>query len=286
MLEPELARAKVNLALHVTGRREDGYHLLDTLVVFPAIGDVLSVSAADELALVVDGPGAADLADTAHEANLVMRAARGMAEIAGPRAFGVTIRLEKHLPVAAGLGGGSADAAATIRMLARLWDIDVADPRVEALALTLGADVPMCLHSRPLRARGIGEAVEPVEIAGDLGILIVNPRVPVPTPSVFRALARRDNPAMREPVGSGRSDLIAHLRDSRNDLEPAAIAVEPLVARLLQDLHGLEGRLLARMSGSGATCFALFEHAEAARDAGRRLAAERPDWWIRSAPLA
>lgn len=285
MLDQEIARAKVNLALHVTGRRADGYHLLDTLVAFPPVGDVITAHAGDGLSLAVEGPGAAALADTPVEDNLVLRAARGMAALTGGAAGGVALRLRKVLPVAAGLGGGSADAAATIRLLARLWRIDPGSEAVQALAVGLGADVPMCLASRPLRARGIGDRVEPFAIDATLGIVLVNPRVPVPTPAIFRALVHRDNPGLPEESDGGRDGLLALLQACRNDLQGPAIVVEPIVATVLSDLDRLEGRLLARMSGSGATCFALFASADEADAAAGRLAASRPDWWIRSSSL-
>lgn len=282
----ELARAKVNLALHVTGRRADGYHLLDSLVAFPAVGDRVSVTAADDFSLTVTGEGAAALASTPAEDNLVLKAARGMAAIAGSRAEPVAVTLEKILPVAAGVGGGSADAGATIRLVARLWSVDLSDPRVAALALALGADVPMCVASRPLRAEGIGEAITPVALPGALGILLANPRVPVPTPAVFRALAHRDNPPLpglppEEPAG-----LIAYLATVRNDLQAAAVAVEPAIARVISALEGLPRARLARMSGSGATCFALFDTEAAALAASERLAADQPGWWVRAASLS
>lgn len=282
MLDRETARAKVNLALHVVGRRADGYHLLDTIVAFPPIGDLVIAEPGPDLSLTIEGPGATDLAGTAPDDNLVMKAARGLADLAGDRASGVALRLVKQLPVAAGLGGGSADAAATLRLLARMWAVDITSNAVVDLALRLGADVPMCVASVPLRARGIGEDVEPFAVDPDLGIVLVNPRLPVSTPAVFRALTKRDNEGLPVPTGATRDDLLALLRASRNDLEAAAITVEPAVATVLSELSGLDGALLARMSGSGATCFALFPDETIAAAAAERLAQRRPGWWIRS----
>lgn len=283
----ERARAKVNLALHVVGRRADGYHLLDTLVAFPDVADIVSVRVAERHALVLSGPGAADLAADPPETNLVLRAARGFGEILGLQA-GFHVTLEKHLPVAAGLGGGSADAAATLRALGRLTGHPMNDPSVGALAASLGADVPMCLVGLPARATGIGEVVEPL---GDglppFGIVLANPRRPVSTPAVFRALERRDNaPPAAPPAGSDPARLLEWLAETRNDLEAPAITVEPAVADVLEVLRAAPATLFARMSGSGATCFALTPDAAAAAALAAALSAHRPGWWIASAALA
>lgn len=283
--EVEDARAKVNLALHVTGRRDDGYHLIDTLVVFPPVADRLVATPDDGLSLVIEGPEAAALAGEDPAGNLVMRAARGLADICGGRP-GARIRLEKALPVAAGIGGGSADAAAALRLLCRLWSVDPALPAVRALALRLGADVPMCLLSRPLRARGIGERTEAFAPAEGIGILLANPRIAVPTGPVFARLEQRDNaPVAAMPPGD-RDGFLAALLACRNDLEAPARAVAPGIGEALERIAGLAGCRLARMSGSGATCFGLFDDEAAARAAAARLSADRPDWWIAAAPLS
>jgi 4-diphosphocytidyl-2-C-methyl-D-erythritol kinase len=280
----EPARAKVNLALHVTGRRNDGYHLLDSLVVFPPLGDVIRVEPAESLSLRLAGPGADALAGTPEADNLVMRAAVALRALA-PGRPGAAITLEKALPVAAGLGGGSADAAAAIRALCRIWAIDPANPAVPGIALGLGADVPMCLASRPLRARGIGEALEPME-APPLGIVLANPGVAVPTADVFRRLARRDNPPIPAvPLPDARG-FLAGIATLRNDLEAPARDVAPAVGETLDALAALAGCRLARMSGSGATCFGLFDDADAAAAAASELARRRPGWWVRGSVLA
>ncbi|SCM73742.1 4-diphosphocytidyl-2-C-methyl-D-erythritol kinase [uncultured Pleomorphomonas sp.] len=275
----EEARAKVNLALHVVGRRPDGYHDLDMLVAFAGAGDTVTLTPGDADRLVIDGPMAGDL--RADGDNLVLRALRGFRELDG-RADPLAIGLVKRLPVASGIGGGSADAAATLRGLCRLYGRSTADPAVTALALSLGADVPMCLDGRPARVAGIGERIAPTAGKLALGLLLVNPRVGVATPAVFRALGRRDNPPLPAlPAFGTPADLAAFLAaETRNDLEPPAKAIAPAIADVLAALAGLPGVRLARMSGSGATCFGLFDGEADARMAGARLAADHPGWWV------
>jgi 4-diphosphocytidyl-2-C-methyl-D-erythritol kinase len=281
----EFARAKVNLALHVVGRRADGYHLLDGLAVFPPVGDRLTVRPARDFTLTVEGPGAAALAGTAADDNLVMRAAQALRRVFGID-DGADIRLEKVLPIAAGLGGGSADAAATLRALCRLWGLDARSPEVTAIALSLGADVPMCLTSRPARTEGIGDDLRPVPDLPPLGILLANPGDAVSTPAVFRALSSRENPPMPAlPHAFTAEDFVAWLSACRNDLEPPAFALAPTVPRVRDAIGALPGCRLARMSGSGATCFGLFDSSAAAADAAATLSDSRPTWWVRAAPL-
>ncbi len=259
---PGFAPAKVNLYLHVTGRRADGYHLLDSLAVFPDVGDVLTAAPADALSLHVEGPFAAGLAGEAD--NLVLRAARALG-VAGAR-----LVLEKNLPIASGIGGGSADAAAALRLLGA----DRAD--LPALALGLGADVPVCLASRPARMQGIGEILLPAPALPPVGIVLVNPGVAVATPAVFRARAPGFTPPAALPGGwPDAAAMAADLAACTNDLQAAAISLCPAIAEVLD---ALSGALFARMSGSGATCFALFADADAARAAAAGLA--RPDWWV------
>jgi 4-diphosphocytidyl-2-C-methyl-D-erythritol kinase len=271
--EAEAAPAKINLALHVTGRRADGYHLLDSLVVFAPVGDLVTAEAAPELSLAITGPFAADL--PAEGDNLVLRAARLLGKGRGAR-----IVLDKQLPVASGIGGGSADAAAAIRALARLWRLPV--PDAEAL-VSLGADVPACLAGRPLRMRGVGERLDPLPGPVPLHLLLVNPRVAVSTPEVFARLETRENPPLPEPPDFPDAASVARFAAAcRNDLEAPAIALVPEIAEVLETLRVTPGCLLARMSGSGATCFGLYGTPET-RDAARgRLAAERPGWWVAS----
>ena len=218
------APAKVNLTLHVTGTRPDGYHLLDSLVVFADVGDTLTISTADTLSLTVHGPEAAGL--SAKDDNLVLRAARALSN------RGARISLAKTLPVSSGLGGGSADAAAALRGLAEIWQMPDRLPMHQLLKL--GADVPMCLHPRPLRVRGIGEDLTPIPDLPDLPAVLVNPRVPVTTPDVFRALRQKTNPAMPETVPRFENavDLSAWLASQRNDLQSPALALQPAIAEV------------------------------------------------------
>ncbi len=270
------APAKINLTLHITGQRDDGYHLLDSLVVFAPVGDALRVTPAAELSLRLEGPEAEGL--PANGDNLALRAAAMVGE-----GQGAEIVLEKTLPVASGIGGGSADAAAAARaVLAGDGALDAEGlARAEAALLALGADVPMCLRSRPVRVRGIGEGLEPVTLP-PLPAVLANPRVPVSTPRIFRSLTSRDNPPMPEvlPEFVDAEALIDWLKDMRNDMEPAAKALEPMIGTVLSELSALPGCQLARMSGSGATCFGLFATMAEAGAAAAVLRAARPDWWI------
>lgn len=275
----ELARAKINLDLHVLGRRADGYHEIDSLMAFTAFGDVVTIVPAPALTLSLDGPFAAGL--PVDETNLVIRAARGLQSITGIRA-GASLAVTKNIPAAAGLGGGSADAGATLRGLCRLWRITPPADGLDRLAASLGADVPACLHSRPVRATGIGEKLEPLALPEGLGVLLVNPRQPLATATVFQGVRAPFAVAPNLPARLDRNELLAALLSRRNDLEAPAIAACPAVADVLMALRGLPGCRIARMSGSGATCFALFADAAAAQAAGARLAADQPGWWIQA----
>lgn len=274
MATSAFAPAKVNLALHVTGRRADRYHLLDSLVVFAGVGDTVTASPSDRLTLTVTGPQARHLPVT--DDNLVLRAARLMGVTAA-------LTLDKVLPVASGIGGGSADAAATLRALAALTGRALPDP---AQVLSLGADVPVCLAGRAVRMQGVGEDLTPVPPLPPAWLVLANPGVAVPTPAVFAALARRDNAPMPEVPAFADAAAMAHwLGLQRNDLEAPAITLAPAIADTLMALAGRPGCLLARMSGSGATCFALFAGEQAARAAAADLATQNPDWWIAPAKV-
>jgi len=270
----EAAPAKVNLYLRVTGRRADGYHLLDSLAVFAGGGDLVSVAPEEALTLRVTGPEAAALEGEGD--NLVTSAARALAAATGA-ARGAAITLEKRLPVASGIGGGSADAAAALRALNGLWGTGLDEAALRAIAATLGADVPACIASRTVRMRGIGEVLDEVSPLPRFGLLLANPRVALPTPSVFRARGSGFSvPA--GPPGALRDagDLAAWLRPLGNDLEAAAISLCPPVAEVLGAVAAQPGCLLARMSGSGATCFGIF----ATEAAAARAAAALPTaWW-------
>ncbi len=272
------APAKVNLYLHVTGRRDDGYHLLDSLVAFVDIGDRLTVELAASLSLVVDGPEAADLVSVGDD-NLVLRAARLLADRAGITA-GAALHLHKHLPVAAGIGGGSSDAAAALVALKRLWRISLEDEALCSLGARLGADIPACLYERAVWVGGIGERLKPAGALPEAGILLVNPRRALPTAAVFNARRGPFGHLGRfAPMPGEASALARALMRCRNDLTEAATDLVPEIAAVLARLGRLPGSLLARMSGSGATCFALFADRAGAEEARALMAAAEPRWW-------
>lgn len=277
----EEAPAKINLALHVTGLRADGYHLLDMLVTFARHGDRIGFSAADDDGFEISGPFGPLLAGQDQAStNLVLKARDLLRQTCGVGSP-VKIHLQKNLPVASGIGGGSADAAAALRGLLRLWNVSLAPDRLRALALELGADVPMCLHSRPLVARGIGEEIEILPAFPSFALLIGNPMVGVSTPAVFRQLADKHNPPFDFEALSPRSadDWLSLVGSLRNDLEPPARAVCGEIAELSALIAGQRPRLV-RMSGSGASCFAVFDDMEAARSAADTLHRLRPDWYF------
>ena len=270
------APAKVNLTLHVTGQRKDGYHLIDSLVAFAPVHDRLVIKSGPSLELAVTGTEASTV--PAGMQNLALKAA---ALVQGDK--GSSVMLEKLLPVAAGVGGGSADAAAVLRGLAaRHEDL----PALARGALALGADVPMCLACRPCRAGGIGEKITFVDLP-PLPAVLVNPRTPVSTAKVFARLARRDNRQMPGDLPQARDvpGVINWLSEQRNDLEPAALDEAPAIADVLALLRTSPGCGLARVSGSGATCFGLFDDERLAREAEVRIAALRPEWWLASGQL-
>jgi 4-diphosphocytidyl-2-C-methyl-D-erythritol kinase len=269
-----LAPAKVNLALHVTGRRADGYHEIETLALFAAVADRVSAKEAASTSLSISGPFARDL--SAESDNLVLRATESLRKAAGKPVADIALHLEKNLPVASGIGGGSADAAAALIALKALWNLP-ADHDLSPVAGRLGADVPMCLASVPLVARGAGERIEKVVMARSLPCVLVNPGIAVSTRDVFSALARRDNPPM-EPMPAGGPD-IAWLTRQRNDLEAPAMALCPQIGTAIAMLEARTGLLLARMSGSGATCFGLFATGTEADEAAREIRAREPGWW-------
>jgi len=278
----EQAPAKVNLTLHVLGRRADGYHEIESLVAFAGVGDELTFSPGGALALIVDGPTAAYAGEVAD--NLVLKAARALAErVAGLKLGGFT--LSKHLPVAAGLGGGSADAGAALRLLARENGLALDDPRLMQAARATGADVPVCLDPRPRLMRGIGEILsDPIDLP-TMPAVLVNPGIAVPTREVFAKLGLSPG-SIAAASTPGRSpsiaDTVAH---GRNDLERPAIELQPVIAEVLSVLRNLPGCTLCRMSGSGATCFGLFDTMDAAQTAARELRVGYPGWWVRATEL-
>ncbi len=264
----ETAFAKINLALHVRSRRADGYHLIESLFAFVDAGDRIEAKAAPDLRLRLEGRFSAELGEG--EDNLVLRAARAMQRYFGVDA-GADIVLNKHLPVAAGLGGGSADAAAVARVLNRLWNVGADEAALVAAIGGLGADIPVCVASRTVVGRGIGDEMTPWPDAAALTgrpVLLVNPGRPCPTGPVFRQWDGMD----RGPLGDAMAGW-------RNDLEPGALVLVPEIGAVLEVLNDVAGAGLVGMSGSGATCFALFDEEEGRDAAQQRIARMRPDWW-------
>lgn len=272
----ERAAAKVNLTLRVGRAREDGYHPLDSLVVFADWGDTITVQPADALTLSMSGAASRALVD--EQANLVLYAARALQAAAGLR-LGAAIHLEKLIPVSAGLGGGSADAAASLRALNRLWQLDWPTEKLAQLALSLGADVPACLYSRPLRMRGIGEWIELLDEVPPLFAVIANAGFPVSTADVFRTFDS-GNPGPLTESSPALNAFSAWLAAEPNDLQSPAISTAPAIARTLELLAATGMPSLVRMSGSGASCFGLYNSLDEAMQAAGLLRAALPDWTI------
>lgn len=277
------APAKVNLFLHVTGRRDDGYHELESLFVFTAHGDEVQVEAARSFRFQLSGPFARQLIKLGGggDDNLVCRAARRLAVRAG-REPNVSIRLTKNLPVAAGIGGGSADAAATLLALNEFWSLHLNMEELETVALELGADVPACLHRRPLYVQGIGDRLTPAKLGFKAAILLVNPLRDVSTPLIFSALKESRQP-FNAPISEPEA-MWANVEtlewQTTNSLQRQAVALCPEIREVLDQLGSLDSATLVRMSGSGATCFALFETLEQAEKAAELLSQRRPQWWV------
>lgn len=282
----ESARAKINLALHVVNRRPDGYHNVSSLVVFADLADRLAVYPEEPgmIGLTVDGPFADHMrATTPPDDNLVFTVARGMAEAfdTGIQS-GLGLNLEKHLPIASGLGGGSADAAAALRLVNRVWHLGIPLDELAKIGLSLGADIPICLSSRPAIMRGRGEDITPIKGLPPLSIVLVNPGIGAATREVFRQLP----PAEREPLPvlpdhiGGAMELVFWLRKTRNDLFQPAVAVVPQIEMALRALAHDQDCVFARMSGSGSTVFGIFMSNEAAERAAARLRTAEPRWWI------
>jgi len=283
----EAAPAKVNLTLRVIGRRADGYHDIESLVVFAALGDTLTFTAGRNLALAVRGPTASAAGAIAD--NLVLKAGLALADRVAGIKLGRFV-LSKRLPVAAGVGGGSTDAAAALRLLARANRIALDDPRLRAAARATGADVPVCLDPRPRVMRGIGEVLSAPLDLPRLAAVLVNPGVAVPTRDVFAQL--RAGRSDRAPSGKtkvtippDRLGYVAYIVGQANDLEPPAVALQPVIAEVLDALRALPGCSLARMSGSGATCFGLFGSGRAAATAATALRQQHAGWWVRATTL-
>jgi 4-diphosphocytidyl-2-C-methyl-D-erythritol kinase len=282
----ESAPAKVNLTLRVLGRRDDGYHQIESLVAFADCGDRLTLAPGGELALAVSGPRAGQAGADAD--NLVLKAARALAA----RIPGIELgafSLEKNLPVAAGLGGGSADAAAALRLIAQANGLPPGDPRIFEAARATGADVPVCLDPRPRLMRGIGEILSEPLVVPPLPAVLVNPGVAVATKPVFAAWTPAAEPStpfdLAAAKGGGIERLLYLLAAQANDLETAAIQLAPVIAGVLAGLRALPGCRLARMSGSGATCFGLFSSTAEAAAAAKIAQRRNPDWWVRACAL-
>jgi 4-diphosphocytidyl-2-C-methyl-D-erythritol kinase len=279
----EDASAKLNLYLHVLGRRSDGYHELDSLVAFADVADTVSVRPGEGLSLAIDGPFAPALAGEPASDNLVTRAARLLGESVGRSDPGVAITLFKRLPVASGIGGGSADAAATLRALARLWDLGTDHPSLLPVAARLGADVPVCLSGKPAYFGGIGDIVDPAPPPPPCSVVLVNPGIPLSTPAVFRARGGPFSAAARLDEEAAPSDAAAFtglLSSRHNDLTAPALSLVPEIGDVLDALASTQGCLLARLSGSGATCFALYADPALAGAAAGKLASAHPGWWV------
>lgn len=275
------APAKLNLYLHVTGRREDGYHLLDSLVTFASVGDRLSLEKANDFKLIMEGPMAAGLSGEDCEKNLAVRAARALGAEMGRR-LDFQLTLTKNLPVASGIGGGSTDAAAALRLIAAYWGLAPDAPVLYRIAASLGQDIPCCIAATNCYFRGIGDVTEDAPDLPHADIVLVNPGRALPTPSVFKARSGAFQSAYRPLLvsPSNVAELAEWLADSQNGLSEAAISLCPAIATVLDELDAQEGVLLSRMMGSGATCMALCADRGAARQAAAKLYQAHPDWWV------
>lgn len=284
------APAKINLYLHLTGRRGDGFHLLDSLVAFVDVADGVELAADSDFSLEIDGPFALQLAD--EPGNLMLAAGRRLADALG-RADGARMRLIKNLPVASGIGGGSADAAATLLGLCRLWSIAPDQEVLSKIGLSLGADVPVCLQGQAAHMAGIGEIITPAPKLPSAWLTLVNPGVGLATPAVFRRRAQDyaqsqapwSAPAPLTAAPRDAGDLAKMLSDRRNDLTDAAVGLVPAVGESLDALARQPGCLLARMSGSGATCFGLFAEKAEAQAAAQALKTAAPGFWTAAGAL-
>ncbi|MCE2509776.1 MAG: 4-(cytidine 5'-diphospho)-2-C-methyl-D-erythritol kinase [Alphaproteobacteria bacterium] len=279
------APAKLNLYLHIVGVREDGYHLLDSLVVFAGLHDELAFASDDTLSLVIRGPFSAALGEVNLDDNLVLRAARHLARLHRVKA-GAAITLTKNLPVAAGIGGGSADAAATLLGLARLWNLDLDARALGGLGLELGADVPVCIESRPAFMGGIGEELTPATGVPAAGLVLVNPGVALSTAAVFKALGGTvSKPAPREALPEDAAGLARYLKARRNDLAAPAMSLAPGIETVRTAIAATPDCLLSQMSGSGTTCFGLYADRATADVAAATLAEGHPEWWVAATEL-
>lgn len=266
------AFAKVNLSLHVTGQRSDGYHLLDSVVGFARLSDRLRFEPDSTLRLTIEGPEAEGL--SGDDSNLVMQAALALRQRVKRPKLGMAITLEKNLPVASGIGGGSADAAAALVGLNQLWGLHLGANELEKIGVELGADIPMCLRQHALRAQGIGDEISSVDLDNKF-IVLANPRIAVSTAAVFGDLATKNNAPIEGPITW---ESIA--TSMRNDLETPAVSMVPEIGHCLSLLRKQEGNMFVRMSGSGATCFAIFDNEQDAANAANAVLSIHPNWWV------
>jgi 4-diphosphocytidyl-2-C-methyl-D-erythritol kinase len=276
MLVIERAHAKLNLALHIIGRRADGYHELDSIVAFADFADVLTISPATRVSIDVAGPFADGLPHD--DRNSVVAAWRQLdifLRDKGAALAPVKFHLEKNLPIAAGIGGGSADAAAALRGLVRYSGLSISPQDLSEIALQLGADMPICLIQKSSRMRGIGEIVSPIDIDLPSGIVLVNPRIPTPTSKVFESLNLQCGQSFGTEIGNDHD-----IQSWRNDLTAPAMTLVPEIADIIGSLNSQPDIICSRMSGSGATCFGLFESYEKAQSAADAIAEKRPNWWV------
>ncbi len=285
------ARAKLNLFLHIVGRRADGFHLLESLVGFADVGDRVSARESDSLSLDIAGPFARGLRDTPSTENLVLRAAEHLAAATG-HTRGAAIHLEKTLPVASGIGGGSADAAAALLALRDLWRAPLDDAALARIGLSLGADVPVCLTGTPALMSGVGEILTPVPPLPAAPLVLVNPGVPLPTPAVYKAFAA-EHPTLakaRKPGPMGPwldvDSMVGDLAQTANDLEAPALRLCPVISDTLAALRTADGCLFSRMSGSGATSYGFFVSGDHATRAASVISAAHPSWWVVASRLA
>ncbi len=278
-----LTPAKINLDLLITGRRKDGFHLLDSVVVFVGYGDELTAKAADGLSLDIKGAFANKLNNDPE--NLVLKAARKLCEFAGVKPD-IKFQLTKNLPVSSGIGGGSSNAAAALKLTMELLNLDVGDVDLRKLALSLGADVPVCLQSNTSHMTGIGENIKQIDLCGGQPILLVNPGVSVSTPDIFKSFKNMALPfTSRKPVDFNQINwtlMLEHLKASKNDLQMPASVINASVSEVIEKLKNLEGLIFSRMSGSGATCFALFESDDLCKKAAKSLSNQHETWWIKA----
>ncbi len=278
-----LTPAKINLDLLITGRRKDGFHLLDSVVVFVGYGDELTAKAADGLSLDIKGAFANKLNNDPE--NLVLKAARKLCEFAGVKPD-IKFQLTKNLPVSSGIGGGSSNAAAALKLTMELLNLDVGDVDLRKLALSLGADVPVCLQSNTSHMTGIGENIKQIDLCGGQPILLVNPGVSVSTPDIFKSFKNMALPfTSRKPVDFNQINwtlMLEHLKASKNDLQMPASVINASVSEVIEKLKNLEGLIFSRMSGSGATCFALFESDDLCKKASKSLSNQHETWWIKA----